>query len=62
MKIGGQAGGHREIQLAEVLISIFAVQLEGEGAERTSFGITGTGDERGIKGTNLAGTFRIVGT
>ena len=33
VEVGGQARGHGEVELAEELIAVFAVQLQGEGAE-----------------------------
>ena len=46
MQVGGQAGRHREVELAEELVAVFAVELQGEGAEKApAAGIGGAGDQ-----------------
>ena len=43
MQVGGQAWGHREVQLAEELVAVFAFELQGEIAEGAGDGVGGAG-------------------
>ena len=62
MQVRGQARRHCEIQLAEELIAIFAVELQGEGAEGAGGRVRGTRFQGRIERPDLARAFGAVRT
>ncbi len=60
VQVGGQARRHREVQLAEVLVAVFAVQLQGEGGKAACGGVGGAGFEGRFEGADLTGTGAAV--
>ena len=61
MQVGGQARRHREVELAEELIAVFAVELQGEGAEGAGGGVGGAGFQARVEGADLARALGAVG-
>ena len=61
-RFGGQPGRHGEVELAEELVAVFAVELQGEGAVRAGDRVGGSRHERRLEGSNLPRTRRTVGT
>ena len=61
VEVGGEARGHGEVEVAEELVAVFAVELEGEGGEAAGFGVAGAGVEGRVEGADLAGAFGAVG-
>ena len=62
MQVGGQARGHGEVQLAEELVAVFAVELQGEGGVGAGGRVGGAGLETRVEGADLARALGAVGT
>ena len=62
MEVCGQAGRHREVQLAEELIAVFAVEFQGEGAVSTGRRGRGARFQARVEWANLTGALTAVRT
>ncbi len=50
MQVGGEAGWQGEVEVAKVLVAVFAAELEAEGGEGVGGGVGGAGFRLGLKG------------
>ena len=52
-QVAGKPGRHREVEVAEELVAVVAVELQGEGAEVAGHRVRGTGHEARVEGAHL---------
>ena len=60
-KVAGEAGRNPEVELAEELVPVIAVELENEGAEVPGDRVGGPGSRRGLEGPDLPGAGGAAG-
>ena len=53
-QVAGEAGRHLEVEVAEELVAVVAVELQGEGAEGAGGRVRGAGHEARVEGPDLA--------
>ena len=62
MEVGGQTGRHREVKLADILIAVFAIELQRKGAECTGGRVGRARFKARVEWTDLAGTLAAMGS